>query len=498
MTWTVHIGDCRAVLASLPPNSIDSIVTDPPYELGFMGKKWDSSGVAFDVATWAACLRVLKPGGHLLAFGGTRTSHRMVCAIEDAGFDIRDGMGWVYLTGFPKSLDVSKAIDKARTEDREPVRVVCRAVRAAMDSRRLASKDLTKHFGDCHPRLVDHWAARDTDSQPSLPTWEQWQTLRDVLGMGNALDADVWRLNQRKGTLGENWEQREVVGTAVLPDTTKMTLAAPLAAQGVGAVPTRTVNLTKASTEGAVKWQGWGTALKPAIEPICMARKPLDGTVAANVLKHGTGALNIGACRVGGEGGGTHCTNRDAAGACQGHQNAGRSTSGETFHGPDTSGGRWPANVLLHEDVDMPDLKRVFYVAKPSTREREAGFDALPILGEVGTRKTSGAEMVNRKEGSAGLNSPRAGGGAKSVEGRGNTHATVKPLSLMRELVRLVTPQGGTVLDPFTGSGTTGCAAVVEGFHFTGVELEEGHAFIAGRRIKHWEDNGAEPNHETP
>src|SRR6478609_11810182 len=171
---TVLHGDCLELMATMDPNSVDAICTDPPYELGFMGKKWDGTGIAFDPATWEACLRVLKPGGHLVAFSGTRTSHRMICAIEDAGFEIRDSLVWLFGSGFPKSLDVGKAIDRARNEDMPYIRAVCRFLRAVMDARGLRSKDITQHFGDCHPRLIDHWAARDTDSQPAVSTWEQW------------------------------------------------------------------------------------------------------------------------------------------------------------------------------------------------------------------------------------------------------------------------------------------------------------------------------------
>jgi DNA modification methylase len=164
-------GDCLDRLRELPDCSVDACVTDPPYGLSFMGKKWDYDVPTVDV--WAEVLRVLKPGGHLLAFAGTRTQHRMAVRIEDAGFEIRDMIAWVYGSGFPKSLDVSKAIDKRRTEDLEPVRRICRVIRAAMDARGLKSRHLVDHFDGCHPRLIDHWAARDTDSQPSLPTWEQ-------------------------------------------------------------------------------------------------------------------------------------------------------------------------------------------------------------------------------------------------------------------------------------------------------------------------------------
>ena len=210
MTIRVEQGDCRDVLATLDADSLDACVTDPPYELAFMGRAWDRSGVAFDPETWRAVLRVLRPGAHLLAFGGTRTAHRMTCAIEDAGFEVRDTLCWLYGSGFPKSLDVSKAIDKARGEDTAPIRAICRAVRAAMNALALKSSDLAPEF-NCHSRLIDHWAARDTDSQPALPTWVQWLALRDRLGMRDDLDAEVWQWNGRKSQPGDAWNEAEVV-----------------------------------------------------------------------------------------------------------------------------------------------------------------------------------------------------------------------------------------------------------------------------------------------
>ncbi len=286
---TLHLGDCLDVLRTLPDNSVDSIVTDPPYELGFMNKRWDSTGIAYDVNVWRQCLRVLKPGGHLLAFGGSRTYHRLACAVEDAGFEIRDQIMWVYGSGFPKSLDVSKAIDKAAGAERERT------------GRRRVCQGTPIHKNGSHT---------------SSPGWARpWMDAPD----------------EEKETL---WE-------------------------------------TLPATPDALRWQGWGTALKPAHEPLVMARKPLaERTVAANVLKWGCGALNVDGCRV------------------------------EAPDGVD--GGR--------------------------------DFDESPLLA-----------------------------------GRGGS----------------ITPPGGVVLDPFTGSGSTGKAAVLEGFGFVGIEKEAEYLAIAERRIEH-------------
>lgn len=288
MSWRVIEGDCLEVMAGMGPESIDAVVTDPPYGLGFMGKQWDARPPGVE---WAEeCLRVLKPGGHLLAFGGTRTYHRLACAIEDAGFEIRDCLAWLYAQGFPKSRNIS----------------------------------------------------------------------------------------------GE--------------------------------------------------FKGWGTALKPAHESIVMARKPLVGAVASNMAEYGTGALNVDGCRI------------EASEPILSHGGAGNVAtysewdrqyekgSGREYR----EGGRWPANVALDEDTAGAFKEsRFFYCAKASRRER----------------------------------------------GEGNWHPTVKPLALMRWLVRMVTPPAGTVLDPFAGSGTTGCACVLENFGFIGVEREAEYVELARVRI---------------
>lgn len=380
MKARVLVGDCRVTMATLPDNSVDAVVCDPPYELGFMAKAWDASGIAYDVEVWRQAFRVLKPGGHLLAFSGSRTYHRMTCAIEDAGFDIRDQIMWVYGSGFPKSLDVSKAIDRAAGAKRE------------------------------------------------------------VVGQGGSLCSFIAR-GEKCGCADRYGIERSMEkGTVHVPAT------AP-------------------ATDAARQWSGWGTALKPAHEPICMARKPLIGTVAANVLAHGTGAINVDGCRVGTEGGGTNCTNRDEHGNCLGH-------GGEwnTTHGPNNRGGRWPAN-FIHDGSDeatagLGEAARFFYTPKAGREDREEGCDDHELV-----RRTDGRESEHHTP------------NLRTTERR-NHHPTVKPTDLMRYLVRLVTPPGGTVLDPFTGSGSTGRGAVLEGFDFIGCELSPEYAEIARARIR--------------
>jgi site-specific DNA-methyltransferase (adenine-specific) len=418
---TVYLGDCRQILRELPDNSVDSIVTDPPYELGFMGKKWDSSGIAYDVDVWEQCLRVLKPGGHLLAFGGSRTWHRLAVAIEDAGYEVRDSIAWLYGSGFPKSLDVSKAIDK-----------------------RLGAE-------------------------------------REVIGAGRY----------------ENRRPRPTAETNT-----------PGAEYRFGAGHTETAP----SSSEAKKWQGWGTALKPAFEPIVVARKPLIGTVAENVLEWGTGGLNIDGSRIGSEQ--IKINNYPQKFDPKNNLN-GLSQAGQVYESK-SSEGRWPANVMLDEVTaelldqqsgdrpggqypakrgnsvntnfasgqdtlggaramgDSGGASRFFYVAKANKRDRNEGLDGL--------LDTSPSEMVNRVQGSAGMSSPRAGAGRTS--GAKNFHPTVKPTDLMRYLIKLVTPPGGLVLDPFTGSGSTGKAALLDGFDFVGAELTDEYLPIIEGRLK--------------
>jgi site-specific DNA-methyltransferase (adenine-specific) len=442
VTVTLRHGDCLDVLASMPDASVDSIVTDPPYLIGFMGKGWDAAdGIAGQPEVWAECLRVLKPGGHLLAFGATRTYHRMTVAIEDAGFEIRDSLHWVYGSGFPKSLDVSKAIDKAAG----------------------AERDRVPYTGGIASGSNNY-------------------------GGGGTIHS----------------------GTKVGP---------------------------KPATDAARQSSGWGTALKPAHEPIVVARKPLSGTVAGNVLAYGTGALNIDGCRVGSDVVATHHTERPAGDSVVGR---GAKATGEvTRHA-----GRWPANLVFTHAADCADecadgcpvaeldgqsgtsgggsrkegvarvrnngiglgddsvrlsaanspdnygdtggASRFFtvtewdptadvapfrYVAKPSKKERNAGLDGLP---ERESRE--GAKNCTPRSGQIYEQNGRVGAP------RQNHHPTVKPVALMRWLVRLVTPPGGTVLDPFAGSGTTLVAAVLEGFDAIGIEMTDDYLpMIEGR-----------------
>jgi len=371
MRARILVGDCRESMATLEAESVDAVVCDPPYELGFMGRKWDASGIAYDLEVWRQALRVLKPGGHLLAFSGSRTYHRMACAIEDAGFDVRDQIMWLYGSGFPKSHDVSKAIDKAA---------------------------------------------------------------------------------------GVAFESRPATGVGFMgPD-----------GPGGYNVTKNQLSRTGESTDDARRWSGWGTALKPAHEPICMARKPLVGTVAANVLRYGTGAINVDGGRVGDE------VMINLPGSTNDRLAMGNGWRSDAQ--PTTAIGRWPANVL-HDGSDevtegLRDAARYFYTAKASGEDRDEMIGDVPIGRRAGL---AGAD----REGSLDPLSERW-----RTAPRRNVHPTVKPTDLMRYLVRMVTPPGGLVLDPFTGSGSTGRAAMLEGMRFVGCELSPEYAEIARARIR--------------
>jgi DNA modification methylase len=622
-------GDCIDVMRQMDEASIDAIVTDPPYGLEFMGKEWDRLWTEHPEGqrgridgqggmdtfgrspnyvggtraqrwhqAWASeALRVLKPGGHLLAFGGTRTYHRLACAIEDVGFEIRDSVIWLYGSGFPKSLDVSKAIDRRRKDNPDWKRVgrwLC-AQRGRMSAKELCGV-IGAHGEVNHGGAVSNW-----ENGFSCPTLEQWVALKDALGFGDEMDAEVWRLNGRKGKPGDDWEKREILGevTGAQAESTGRYGGWGNDEDGDGI---STYDVTAPATPEAAQWEGWGTALKPGHEPIVVARKPLSGTVAQNVLEHGTGALNIDGCRIGSDeitahGGGV---NRDG----RKYGNGQGIPAIEPGSNPHT--GRWPANVVLSH---LPECERVGTRKVKGTNPREGGdlsnrdtaleggdrirtdhsgfpsetvpaYDCAPSCpvaeldrqsGEGRARGNitptkSGIGMFHGEAAEQGIDPGDTGGasrffanfdhqeeedfvsadlrveqlgsdwqprrrqnrfryvakasrgernaGLEGFEEKGalddvrmnsggstpqqtpnqhrpqrNAHPTVKPIDLMRWLVRLVTPPGGTILDPFVGSGTTGIAAALEGFDFIGMERESEYVEIAKARIAFWESH---------
>jgi DNA modification methylase len=479
---TVHHGNCLDILPTLPDCSVDSVVTDPPYELGFMGKKWDASGIAYRVDLWSEVLRVLKPGGHLLAFGGTRTYHRMAVAIEDAGFEIRDSIHWIYGSGFPKSLDVSKAIDKQR-DDREDIYKVTAWVRAARDAAGISNRDIDDAFG--FAGMAGHWTS--TKSQPAVPTLEQVPTLLEVLGVeADNVPEDIrrllWDLNGKKGQPGENWAKREVVGKSengIAGGTGKHT--GEDNAYGFAGE----FDITAPATDAAKQWEGWGTALKPAHEPIVVARRPLIGTVAANVLQHGTGALNIDGTRIpmGDEYDPTKIQRQqNSSGAIEGAFGASALIGKEipTYK----PGGRWPANVIFDPDA-AAELDRQSGISKSVGK---AAFKPRTVYGaDAADYDISGQEIGYGDTGGASrfFYIAKPSKAERTCNGTvTNGHPTLKPLTLMRYLVRLVTPPGGTVLEPFAGSGTTLMAATMEGFNSIGIEMTDDYLPIIEGRVR--------------
>lgn len=423
MTTRILVGDCRDLMAAMEPNSVDAIVCDPPYGLEFMDASWDKlidkreqkdhkrpenrgqtaspfiaakvtyqAGIEAQVwhETWAReALRVLKPGGYLLAFGGTRTSHRMVCAIEDAGFEVKDSILWLYASGFPKSHNISKAFDKAAGAEREVV-----------------------VFGR---KYQDEGGAKD-----------------------------------------RRWE---------------------------GGTTNRNIAITAPATDLAKQWDGFGTALSPSHEPICMARKPLVGTVVQNVEAWGVGGINIDGNRIGTERRITKGMSTKIPSTSAFRDDAWIPKGVET-----TSSGRWPKNTILSccgndpHDADCP-------VAVLDAQSGECKSGGGDKHGRNASTFCTSTDWGSFKGTSSGGDSGGASRyfyiakASKRDRGEGNTHPTVKPTALLRHLVRLVCPPGGTILDPFMGSGSTGVAAQREGFHFVGIEQSEEYAEIARRRL---------------
>jgi len=457
-TWEVRHGDCRDVMRSLPADSVDAIVSDPPYGLAFMGKEWDHGvpGVEF----WTEALRVAKPGAHLVAFGGTRTFHRLAVAIEDAGWEVRDCLSWLYGSGFPKSLDVGKAIDKVNGETDRLHRFTAWMRGQGMTTANLWQVLLPFAKNEATAKaMAQHYVS--AGQQPAIPTSAIWSVVRPLCG-----DVPEW-VDQ----LVERHEaEREVVGE-------KPSTALAVAPGQNTDRPQVNLDITRPATDAAKQWDGWGTALKPAFEPIVLARKPLVGTVAANVTQYGTGGINVDGCRIGTD---VIRTNSPAL-------KPGKSTYVGGYKERPSDGsthtGRWPANVCLDEDAAaMFPESRYFYTAKASRREREAGLDGMP-------RKTVQSGM--------GGDLPLDDNGKQRDRFKvtaANVHPTVKPIALMRWLCRLVTPPGGLVLDPFNGSGSTGCAAVLEGFRYLGAELDAEYVEIARKRIAHWAAQTPDPD----
>lgn len=402
--FDLKTGNCKEVLSDISDNTFHSCVTDPPYELGFMGRKWDDSGIAFDEEVWSEVLRVLKPGGHLLAFSGTRTHHRMMVAIEDAGFEIRDTLMWVYSTGFPKSYSIDKDIDKEL----------------------------------------------DVEDEREVVAEKEWR-----VGGGNAL-------NLREGD-----------------------------------AETKTQEISEPASDEAKKWEGWATSLKPAYEPITLARKPLkESSVAKNVLKHGTGGINIDETRIG---------NEERVNPPAKNKKGGNSLNMSKEGMPeDASGkvaeGRWPTNLLLDDrasvllDEQSGDLHRRGNKS-PTKRQKSEGIwgDHAPSYG-VG--KSGKVDPGSEGGASKFFYCPKVRGEERNLgcDEDENNHPTVKPVELMSYLVRLVTPENGKTLDPFVGSGSTVLAGILENKDVIGIDIDEENIKLAQKRAEYFQNNFRQVN----
>lgn len=511
-TIDLRLGDCLDVMKEMEDNSVDSIVTDPPYGLsaarnsgksskgGFMGKEWDYDVPSVEI--WREALRVLKPGGHLLAFSGTRTYHRMVVNIEDAGFEIRDSIVcWLYFSGFPKSHNIGKALDKRGGES---IAWFGSWFKEWRTKQNITMKSVGEHFLSKNGKLtgcVYNW-----EEGRSLPTNEQFNKLCELYDLPFSSMKEAKRKILKEDIRYRSNDAWEADGKGML---------------GMGK---QDFSVSEPATPKAKEWDGWGTALKPAHEPVCVARKPLIGTVVENVLEHGTGALNIDGCRIEYDPESYERNKKASEKAPKEHEKAvwkdtGHKKRVDVF----SPKGRWPSNVIMDEvagailDKQAPSVgnmmnanrkttttggtgnawttssknegdsngifdglgggSRFFYCPKVSQAERNAGCDdLLPKLNEnstYGIHTDEGLRNNNRNP-------------ENRTREQRNNHPTVKPISLMRYLSKLVTKEGGIVLDPFMGSGSTGIAACLEGFNFVGIEMDKEYLNIARHRIAHW------------
>jgi len=493
MKYQVINGNNIDVLKTFPDNHFDSIVTDPPYGIDFLGKAWDANTGALE--TYQECLRVLKPGGHILAFSAARTYHHLAITLEQAGFEIRDQIMWIYSSGFPKSQDVGKSIDRqsgkaAHKAELAEVKAILKQLYAE------SGKSTAEISRECGFNAGGYLKTdfKDKGWANNLPKDDKWIKLKSVLGCGDEYDDYFITTPQIK--IGEK------EAGCFDQDFDNYTIGAR----------SKTVDITASQTDDGKAWSGWGTSLKPAHEPIALARKPIKLSIAKNCQKYGVGALNIDATRIPYESEAdlaTYINNiagpleRSKAAAGDGINmfegkvgfkvqkgkvkrlpSAGKRTAsfhnatggGDTQSGGDGSPefeanpiGRFPSNVL----GEIPDYQKYFYCPKVSRRERHAGFDTSKIPTDPsGKFDRTEDQQLNANE---------------RIESKaGNNHPTVKPVELMKYLIKLVTPANGKVLDPFNGSGSTGMAAVELGHEYVGIELDPAYVEIAKKRIEAW------------
>lgn len=537
-SYKLYQGNMLDMLEVIEPNSIDSIITDPPYGLtsitkrfgkenstecqygkdgsfarlsrGFMGKEWDGSGIEYNVDTWQKCYEVLKPGGYLLAFGGSRTFHRIACSIEDAGFEIRDTIMWLYGSGFPKSMDISKQIDKRPNRNYENLNLFGKKLKEQRELKGYSKNDIDKMMGT--NTAYAWWEGRNYlgEFKIQLPDKENYKKLKEILELNDDMDFIFEEAERevigikKSGCFNSQEKDRHTIGSSKSLE----------------------VDITIPSTDLAKQWQGWGTALKPSFEPIIVARKPFKGSLVDNVIKNGVGGINIDECRVEPTG---EDIGRNNINAKNSPLNSKDGWNNNSMVGLDTTGryeGRFPANTILtYDETDFEEVcggfpntksvrsnrggarndgttvynkipqnikmnyecgfndsgsaSRYFYCAKASKKDRDEGLDEFEEK-EVRVLNATNPELEQKDDVSA-----------RFITVKKNTHPTVKPTNLMQYLVRLVTPKGGTILDPFNGSGSTGKAVMYENkernknYKYIGIELTEEYLPIAKARIEY-------------
>lgn len=439
-------GDCLAEMRKMADNSIDFVVTDPPYGISFMSMDFDrfKDQPAFNPEVWKEALRICKPGSMLAAFGGDRTHHHLMNALEAAGWEIRTCIYWIFGSGFPKGLDISKGIDKKR---KDGILHVCKFLRDEIEKKQMSFEFIKSHFDfNAH---IDKWAAKEDHCDPRIPPNKTWFKLKDIIGFSDEMDREVIRLNNRKGQWGDNAFLRGLEEN-----------------QGHGWFKGNQCG-NEPILPLAQTFEGYGTALKPAAEIIVLAMKPLEGTFAQNAEKWGVAGINIDGSRIG------------TTETIKNHARSSESAISKGIYGDSTAQithqtdgqklGRWPANVILDEEAgeQLGSPSRFFYCAKASSRERNEGCEGL---------EAKESECNLRQQG--GLSKPHNEFSTK------NNHPTVKPISLMKYIIKLLAPPGDPILlDPFAGSGSTLVAAKQLGVQAIGIELSEEYCEIAKARI---------------
>ena len=492
MKYQILTGDNRETLKTLADNSVDAIVTDPPYGIDFLGKHWDANTGALE--TYQECLRVLKPGGHVLAFSAARTYHHLAITLEQAGFEIRDQIMWIYSSGFPKSQDIGKSIDRqsgqaAHKAELAEVKAILKQLYS--DSGK-STAEISRECGfNAGGYLKTDF--KDRGWANNLPRDDKWQTLKGVLGCGDEYDDYFITTPQIK--IGEKL-------SGCFSDEQRYT---------IGASGASVVDITQSQTQDGQQWSGWGTQLKPAHEPICLARKPIKLSIARNCQVHGVGALNIDATRVpfdsdddrpgGGENGWSrvgfseqpvekYSDQKKKLIGGVGNKATHKNFSAENQDKEKTEITIWEGNVLgrFPSNVlgEIEGYQKYFYCPKVGRAERHIGFNTANIP-QIGSTHPDDVKKHP-------LWDPSIGGDAARLKKKideagqykGNNHPTVKPIELMKYLICLITPPGGVVLDPFNGSGSTGCAAVELGYEYIGCELDPAYVEIARKRIEAW------------